>query len=574
MKNLLSAARGDKPCDLVIKGGRVANVLSLEYETADIAVKDGLIVGVGAGYEGGETIDAAGCVLMPGMIDGHLHIESTMLPPAAFASAVVPLGTTTVMPDPHEIANACGVEGIEFMRRESLRAPLDAFYAAPSCVPASEFETPYREIGAMRLLECCDRGLCTHLGEMMNFPGVISGDGEVWAKITGSRGMVRTAHAPNVTGRDLCAYLLSGCDGDHESNSAGEALEKLRRGMWVMMREGATEHNLEDLLPLILEDESRFARCMAVSDDLTASVILSSGHMDRKVRLMIERGVRPLIAAAMVTINPADYFRLHDRGAIAPGRIADIVMVTSLEECRAVKVWKRGNLVASNGNALFEAPPPSVPDLPPTRRLDVVPGEMSFKVPSEPGNIRVIEAISGSVLTRSLSLASTTRDGFVVSDTERDILKLAVTEKNRGTGRTAVGFVKGFGLKRGAIGSSVAHDAHNYVVMGADDKSIATAIKFLAENNGGLVASLGGEVISSVPLPIGGLMSIMSPRELSDALSRITQAAERDLGASISQPFMAMSFLSLSVIPELKLTDQGYVNISEGGVKGIFVQKA
>jgi adenine deaminase len=336
MKNLLAAARGEAPSDLVIKGGRIANVLSLEYEEADIAVKDGVIVGIGGGYEGIEEADAGGNVLMPGMIDGHLHIESTMLTPAAFAATVLPLGTTTIMPDPHEIANTSGLPGIEFMWRESLRTPLDAYFAAPPCVPASSFETPYQEIDTLKMMESCDRGWCTHLGEMMNFPGVTGGDEEVWGKITAARDMVKTAHMPNVTGHDLCAYLLSGCNGDHESNFADEAREKLRRGVWVMIREGATEHNLEDVAQIILEDEARYARCMAVSDDLTASCILSDGHMDHKVRKMIGMGIRPLIAAAMVTINPAQYVRLRVRGAIAPGMIADIVMVPSLEVCRAM----------------------------------------------------------------------------------------------------------------------------------------------------------------------------------------------------------------------------------------------
>ncbi|MDR3331277.1 MAG: adenine deaminase [Synergistaceae bacterium] len=572
MRNLLSAARGETPCDLVIRGGRVANVLSMEYETEDIAIKDGIIVGLGAGYSGAEIVDAAGSVLMPGMIDGHLHIESTMLTPAAFASVVVPLGTTTVMPDPHEIANTCGVKGIEFMWRDSLRTPLDSYFAAPSCVPASGFETPYQEIGALRVMECFDRGLCTHLGEMMNFPGVISGDGDVWAKIAGARGLVRTAHAPNVSGRDLCAYLISGCDGDHESNFAEEALEKLRRGMWVMLREGATESNMGDLLPMILADEARFSRCMAVSDDLTADYILSYGHMDHKIRLMVEMGVRPLIAAAMVTINPANYFRFWDRGAIAPGRMADIVMVSSLEECRAIKVWKHGELVAENGRALFTADMPSKIDLPRSRGLKTPPCEASFRIQERPGrDIRVISAKPGSVLTKELIVHPTVRDGLVVSDVERDILKLVVMEKNRGTGRTVTGFVNGFGLKRGAIGSSVAHDAHNFIVMGADDESIMTALKYLAEHGGGLVAADKDEVISSLQLPIGGLMSELDPHDLSRAMTEITKTAQDRLGAAITQPFMTMSFLSLSVIPELKLTDQGYVKISEGGTLGLFV---
>ncbi|MDL2263852.1 adenine deaminase [Synergistaceae bacterium OttesenSCG-928-I11] len=573
MKNLLAAARGEAPSDLVIKGGRIANVLSLEYEEADIAVKDGIIVGIGEGYNGIEEVDADGNVLMPGMIDGHLHIESTMLAPATFAGAVVPLGTTTIMPDPHEIANTCGLPGIEFMWRESLRTPLDAYFAAPSCVPASPFETPYQEIETLKMMECYDRGWCTHMGEMMNFPGVIAGDEEIWGKITTARGLVKTAHLPNVTGRDLCTYLISGCNGDHESNFADEAREKLRRGIWVMIREGATEHNLEDVAQILLEDEARYARCMAVSDDLTASHILFNGHMDHKVRLLIDMGIRPLIAAALVTINPAQYFRLWDRGAIAPGMLADIVMVPSLEECRAMKVWKRGVLVADDGNPLFKAFAPMTIDLPQTSAANIRLTPDSLKVRAEEGaKIRVIEALPGKVLTNELTLDPLVVDGHVESDRERDILKMVVVEKNQGTGRIAIGFVKGFGLKKGAIASSVAHDAHNYIAVAADDRSMLTALQYLIDNHGGLVTTQGEEVSASLPLPIGGLMSNLDAPSLSKALLRMIKSAE-DLGTEIRQPFMALSFLSLSVIPELKLTDKGYVDLAKGGIQTLFVRE-
>jgi adenine deaminase len=560
LKELLAAARGDTPCDFVIRGGHLANVLSLEFEDTDIAVKDGIIVGIGRGYEGLKEIDASGYILIPGMIDAHLHIESTMLSPASFAGAVLPLGTTTVFPDPHEIANTCGLSGIEFMWRESLRTPLDIFFAAPSCVPASRYETPRNEIDALQMTECYDRGWCGHLGEMMNFPGLIAGDEATWSKIMAAWNMVKTAHLPNVRGKELCAYLLSRCDGDHESSYADEALEKLRRGVWVMMREGATEHNLEEVAKLILEDEARYARCMAVSDDLTASHILFNGHMDHKVRIMIEMGIRPLVALAMVTINPANYFRAWDRGAIAPGRIADIVMVASLEECRALKVWKRGELAAEAGNPLFSVFAPLPADLPKMPALDISLNDETFKIASRPGkNIRVIEALPGLVLTRELIASPLESEGYLVSDTDRDILKMAVVEKNRGTGRTAIGFVKGFGLKRGAIASSVAHDAHNYITIGTDDASMRTALAYLLETGGGLVVALDDEITASLSLPIGGLMSNLEPAALSIATNKLIKKAE-ELGSTMPQPFMTMSFLSLSVIPELKLTDQGYVN--------------
>jgi adenine deaminase len=568
LKDLLAAARGEAPCDLLIRGGTVANVLSLEYENADIAIKDGIIVGVGEGYSGACVADASGKTLIPGLIDAHLHIESTMLRPSAFASAVMPLGTTTIFPDPHEIANTCGLKGIEFMWKESRGTPLDVFWGAPSCVPASPFETPYREIDARGIAECYSKNWCSHLGEMMNYPGIVNGDGLPWSKIIASRDRVKTAHLPGVTGKELCAYLLSGCDGDHENSFAQEALEKLRRGVWVMMREGAAEHNLAQTARIILEDEARYARCMAVSDDLTAECILSGGHMDHKVRLLIQAGIRPIIALAMVTINPADYFRMYDRGAIAPGRIADIVMVESMEECRAIRVWKRGQLVAESGKALFAASAPVSIDLPKIPKLKTPPTEETFKIPAGDRDIRVIETLPGLVITKNIVLPPKTEGGYIVSDTERDIIKLAVVDKNRGTGRASLGFVKGFGLKRGALASSVAHDAHNFVVIGADDRSMLTAIRCVAQG-GGLAVADGDRLIASLPLPIGGLMSDLGPAALSAAHSEISKAAKA-LGTLLPQPFMTMSFLSLSVIPELKLTDQGYVDPARGRLLGLF----
>jgi adenine deaminase len=574
MRKLLTAARGQSLCDLVIKGGRVANVFSLEYEAVDIAVADGIIVGVGQGYSGKKEVDARDSVLMPGMIDGHLHIESTMLAPGCFASAVVPLGSTTVICDPHEIANTCGRAGIEFMHREAQRTPLDAFFSAPSCVPASSFETPYQKIDAAMLAEYYAEGLCSSLGEMMNFPGVINDDPGVWSIIEASAGLVKNGHAPGLGGQDLCAYLLSGCDSDHECNYMGEALEKLRRGMWIMLREGVIEHNLDELLGLILEDEARYARCMAVSDDLTAEHILTDGHLDHLVRKMIKKGIRPLVAAALVSITPANYFRLWDRGAIAPGRIADIIQVESLEECRAIKVWKRGILVAEAGKALFAAPEPDTSGLPTvelTGYLKNYSADERLKIKAQPGkSIRVMEIIPGKVITGQLILEPAVHGDQLVSDVDRDLLKVAVLEKNRGVGNIATGFVRGFGLKKGAIASSVAHDAHNFIAVGVDDRSILTALEFLVNNKGGLIVADGEEIRQSLALPIGGLMSRLKAAELVTAFKNVESAAA-GLGITCAQPFMALSFLSLSVLPELKLTDQGYIGILSGGKLPLFV---
>lgn len=571
MKELLAAARGMEPCDLVIKGGRVANVLSLEYEDADVAVKDGIIVGVGSGYSGKTEVDASGMVVIPGLIDGHLHIESTLLSPLEFARTVVPHGTTTVMPDPHEIANTCGLSGIEFMAREAELSPLDFFYGAPPCVPASPYETPREAMDEMTMMECLTRQICTHLGEMMNYPGIIDGDDGLWSRISAANGLVRTGHAPGLSGRDLNAYMLSGCDSDHECTEASEALEKLRRGAWVMMRYGAMMQDLKKVIKVILDDESRYSRCMAVSDDLSVGYLIHLGHMDCKVRLMIEMGVRPLIALALVTICPARYFRLWERGAIAPGMIADMALVDSLESCRASKVWKRGSLVAEGGKALFDTSFSTSRTLPSAHSAKLDFTENALRVKAEPGKrIRVITVKSGDPLTGEMIAEPKVAGGCVVQDTDRDILKLVSADKNTDSGRIAVGFINGFGMKHGAIAASVAHDAHNYIAVGADDKSIETAMSCIARHGGGVAVASGDKVMAELPLNIGGLMTDMSAEELSRKLDQL-MASALALTTMVEHPFMVLSFLSLTVIPTLRLTDKGLIDLGRGGVMPLFV---
>ncbi|MGI6252544.1 MAG: adenine deaminase [Aminivibrio sp.] len=570
ISEFLAVARGEQPAELVLRGARVANVFTLEYEEADVALYRGRIAGVGRGYRGLAEEDLSGMVLAPGFIDGHCHIESTMLTPAAFSELVVLRGTTSVAPDPHEIANTCGMAGVEYMWREGLSCPVDFFFTAPSCVPASAFETPYEELDASAVAEMFARGWCDSLGEVMNYPGVIGGDPALWAKMYASGNRVRSGHAPGVTGRELCAYLLSGCDSDHESFTLEEGLDKLRRGMMLMIREGATERNLKELAPLVRENEARSSRCMMVSDDLTARYLRDTGHMDEKIRLAIGSGISPLVALRMVTLTPADYFGWKDRGAIAPGRIADLVAVECLESCSVKKVWKRGRPVVSEGRLLDGPVPRAAPPSVGLGRVSV-PGSDAFRLPaSEGARIRVVGMRPGQVVTEHLVMEATVRDGAAVADPSRDLCFLAVLEKNRGTGRLAVGFVKGLGLKEGALGSSVAHDAHNFVAAGADIPSVIALFEHLAEKGGGVAAARGDEILASLELPVGGIMSSASADDVIKGLEQ-TEGAARELGCSLEHPFMAMSFLSLSVIPELKLTDQGYVDLGRGGLLSLFV---
>ncbi|MCR5347879.1 MAG: adenine deaminase [Fretibacterium sp.] len=574
MSHLLDVARGDRPADFVIKNARVANVFTLEYEDVDVAVCGSKIAGLGKDYEGLEVVDAEGAVLIPGMIDGHVHIESTMLAPPAFAEAVALHGTTTVMADPHEIANALGMAGVEYMYQASRGLPIDVLLGAPSCVPASQFETPRDELDMTAIQEMFRNGWCQHLGEMMNFPALIAGDPSVWGKIEAAGDVPLTGHVPGVSGKSLNAYLVSRVSSDHETSTIDEAREKLRRGMWLMIREGASFPDLKTLLPLLKEHPLYFARCMAVTDDITALYIQEVGHMDAKVRIMVKGGLDPFIALRLVTLSPAQYFRLWDRGALAPGRRADMVLVDSLEELRVRHVWKDGRQTVRDGELVQEQRGRCSVPLP--KAVHVTPlkiENLRVPVPQSRENLRinVIGVTQGEIMTRTLVRTPRVEDGCVVADPDQDIAKIVVLERHRNTRRYTVGFVSGLGIRWGALASSVAHDAHNFVAAGVDDRSIVTAIARLCETGGGLTVAEGATVKGTLPLPIGGLMTNQSAEETADAIADLEICAA-DLGVTISHPFMVLSFLCLSVIPELRITDQGYVDITKGGFRPLFVK--
>ena len=573
MNRLAAAARGDIPADIVIHNARIANIFTQEYESADIAIYSGKIAGIGNNYSGHVKFDAEGRAVIPGMIDGHIHIEDTMMTPPAFAQTAALHGTSTVMADPHEISNALGMSGLEYMFRASQGLPVDIFYGAPSCVPASEFETPYEELDMAAVKSMFDRNMTQHLGEMMNYPAVIAGDSEAWGKIMAAGNVPLTGHAPEVTGKALCAYMSSGIDSDHECTTLDEAREKLSRGMWLMIREGASFLDLKTLLPLVKENPLNAARCMAVSDDITARYLLERGHMDEKMRIMIGEGLNPFVALRMVTLSPAEYFRLHDRGIIAPGKIADFAVLDAEEmtpDFRIHSVWKNGRQAVRDDDVFSVS---ESEHLAPAIRVKVtkVPTAEQIRVKAEGRAINVIGVTEGTVITRTLTLPAKIEGWYAVADPENDIAKIVVLERHRDTGRFSVGFVKGLGIKRGAVGSSVAHDAHNFVVAGADDVSIAAALRTLADMGGGLSVTDGETVKASFALPIGGLMSYLRPEEVSRNLADMENAA-CDLGVRIAHPFMALSFLCLSVIPELRITDQGYTDITRGGRQKIFVR--
>ena len=576
MIKLAAAARGDIPADLVIKNAKIANVFTGEYEASDVAVFRGKIAGIGENYSGRITYDAQGRVLIPSLIDGHIHIEDTMLTPQNFALEAAKHGTGTVFADPHEIANALGMPGLEYMFKASQNLPVDIFYGAPSCVPASELETPFDELDALSVKEMFSRGLVQHLGEMMNFPAVINGDPEVWSKIltADSFGVPLTGHAPGASGKSLNAYMSSGISSDHECTDINEAREKLRRGMWLMLREGSTFRDLRKLLQLIHENPLNASRVMAVSDDITALYLAKSGHMDAKMRIMLaEKWLDPFTALRLITLNPAEYFGLKDRGAIAPGRLADFALLDSdiLDEHFTVsEVWKAGKLVVRDNDTFTihdnDTPAPIL-----SVKTTRIPSPEDLRVKAQPSNIRVIGINEGTAITSTLTMSPKISDGCVVPDVERGIAKIVVLDRHHNSGRYASGFVKGMGIQRGAVGSSIAHDAHNYVVIGMDDESIHTALCALARTGGGVVCTDGGTVKAEFALPVGGLMSCLDAESVCAELQKVEHAAQ-SLGVSAGHPFMVMSFLCLSVIPELRITDLGYVDISRGGLQKLFVE--
>ncbi|HVU65857.1 MAG TPA: adenine deaminase [Ktedonobacteraceae bacterium] len=558
----IQVARGILPADLVLRNAQLVNVCSGECYPADVAISAGMVVGVsapGAGYRGQEERDLAGRWLAPGLIDGHMHIESTMLVLSEFARLVTPRGVTAVMLDPHEFANVLGVEGIRYVLESGRGLPLAAYVMLSSCVPASSFESPYRILMAEDLLPLLADERVLGLAEMMNMPGVLQGDEQVLAKIRATRqqGLVVDGHAPGLGELDLNAYAVAGVMSDHECTTLEEARQRVRLGMWLMIREGSAACNLEALLPLV--QELHPPRVFFVTDDRDPQDLTTRGHIDSMVRRAIELGLDPVEAIRLASYNTALYFRLHDRGAIAPGFVADLVVLDDLRTFQVESVYKDGQLVARDGKLLVDPPATSFPGMTGTVHL----GEIklsSLRMPGQPGPVEVVGVQAGQITTLHLREEAPLRDGEIVADPERDLLKLAVIERHHASGRVGLGLVKGMGLRRGALASSVAHDAHNLVIAGTNDEDILQAARTLEEMGGGFAFVVDGEVRASVPLPLGGLVSPLPAQELVAQLVALDSAAA-EAGCTLEHPCMTLSFLSLSVIPALKLTDQGLVDV-------------
>jgi len=569
----LTVARGDEPADLLLRNARLVNVLSGEIHPASIAVAEGLIVGWDddpkAERAAHRTLDLDGRFVAPGFLDAHVHIESSMVPPVEFGRAVVPRGVTTVITDPHEIGNVLGLAGIRFMLREAEAAPLDIWINAPSCVPATDLETSGARLEANDLASLLAEPRVLGLAEVMNFPGVVGGEPVVLAKLQTFHGRPIDGHCPGLSGRQLHAYATAGIRNDHESTTVEEARAKLRAGLTVFLREATNARNLRTLLPLVSPVTERHL-CLC-TDDRQPADLLREGSIDHLIRLAIAQGIDPITAVRMGTLNTAEHYGLHDRGAIAPGRRADLVVFSRLDAPHAEIVFRGGEEVARGGKLLADSDgrPRHVPaSLPPTVHLD--PDRLDFTVPARSGRIRVIGAIANQLLTEHLILDATIRDGQAVADPSRDLLKMAVIERHHGSGRTGLGFVQGIGFAEGAIASTVAHDHHNLVILGADDASMRTAARAVAAAGGGLAAARGGDVLFVLPLPIAGLMSDQPIEDVRDRMEGMLAAAAA-LGSRLHDPFMAMSFLALEVIPSLKLTDAGLVDVERFEVVPLFV---
>lgn len=553
----IAVARGDDAPDLVLKGGKVLSVFTGEVFDADVAISDGHIVGVGE-YEGPETVDVTGKILIPGFIDGHCHIESSKLNVDEFARAVLPRGTTTAVVDPHELANVLGVAGVRYVLEASHDIPLEVYVTVPSCVPASSFESPAAALDATELAPLLFEPRVIGIAEMMNYPGAVAGDEGLLCKMELTGFQHIDGHAPGVRGRDLNAYLVAGPSSDHECSDLAEAMEKRRLGMWIMIREASMIRNLVDLLPMI----KRFGtdNCMFVTDDREASTLLDEGHVNSIARKAVEHGLAAADAVKLATINVARYHGLQDQGALAPGYVADIQALSDLETFEPGIVFKRGRVVARDGLALpFSTGPP--PDyVRDTVHLGPARPETFCVAHAGESRIRVIELVPDQVVTRATSDVPTVENGRVVADPGRDLTKLAVVERHNATGSVGIGFVRGFGLQRGAFASTVAHDAHNVVVAGVSDDDMELCVRRIAEIGGGLVVCGDGVVRGELPLEIAGLMSAQPAGDVVAALQHL-EASLEELGVKVRTPFMYLSFLALSVIPEMRVTDQGILDV-------------
>ncbi len=568
LRLLVAVARGDEPADLVLAGGSVIDVFTGEVRRADVAVKDGLVAGVGVGYEKGPVIDLKGMYVAPGFIDAHIHIESSMLPVHEFCRLCLARGTTAVVADPHEIANVLGVSGVKYLLRATARLPMDVFLTVPSCVPSTGLETSGARLTGQDISRLLALDRVVGLAEVMNYPGVIFGDEQMLAKVATARraGRVVDGHAPAVVERWLQAYAAAGIGSDHECVGRDEAREKLRAGLRLFVREGSAAKNLAGLAGVV--NDFNLRRCCLVTDDKHPEELLRDGHLDATLRRAVMQGLSPVAAIQMVTLNPAEYFGLERRGAVAPGWQADLVVLEDLTRFKARWVFKAGRPVARDGQVLAKLAP--VKDAVVMNTVRLAPLSLrSFAITAQGDMCRVIRVVPDQIVTEQRMVKPRVVNGLVEADPERDILKLAVIERHKASGRIGLGLVSGFGLKQGALGTTVAHDSHNIIIVGTNDQDMLVVARELKKMGGGIAAVARGKVRARLPLPIAGLMSDDSADRVSAQLAELLDKAHV-WGSRLENPFVTLSFLALPVIPELKLTDHGLVDVAKFKIVRLF----
>ncbi len=570
MRTRIQQARGVEPADCVLKNCRIIDVFCGEIVQADVAICGERIAGIGD-YSGVKEIDCNGSYVCPGFMEGHIHVESSMLSPKQFARTVLPHGTTTVVCDPHEIANVAGTAGIDFMLEESADLLCSFYIMAPSCVPATHLETSGASLDSIDMEKILHSSRVVGVAEMMNFPGVLCGDEEVLKKLLlgKNKNVPVDGHAPGLSGKDLQAYVTAGIMSDHECTTAEEGKEKLCAGMFLFIREGSTAKNLAALLPAVTEKNSH--RCLLVTDDCHPHDLLVDGHLDRILRKAIKLGLDPVTAIQMVTINVANYFHLVDRGAVAPGYRADLVLFDDLSDIRPRMIFAGGKQVVeknNTGKTNTAVLANRFPEVFASVHVDIK--EISFTIPAKAKLARVIRIVKDQLITEAVELPVKIINGMAVADPENDVAKLAVIERHKFTGNKGLGFVQGIGLQRGALASTVGHDSHNITVVGVDDQDMTLAVETIVRQGGGLAVVEGGRVLASLSLNVAGLMSTAEAQEVADDFSSLLASAA-ELGVLVKDPFMLMSFLALPVIPHLKMTDLGLVDVDTFQHVGLWV---
>ncbi len=562
----IRASLGDNKADILFTNARIVNVFSGEIIPGSVAVTGGFISGFGS-YPAKKIIDLEGRFIAPGFINAHVHIESSMACVTEFSRTILPRGTTSVIADPHEITNVLGKSGMDYMLRSSKNQPVDIYFSLPSCVPATELETSGARLSADDLIPFLRNKRIVALAEMMNFPGVIFRDPDVLAKIENSMTHKKPVdgHAPGLSGKELFAYIAAGISSDHECTTVAEAKEKLRAGMHIMIREGTAAGNLRSLLPLV--NEKNFHRIMWCTDDRHPRDLLEKGDIDSIVRDAVRYGLDPVTAIRMATINPALYFGLDHKGAVAPGRQADLVIFSDLSDPVIEQVYSKGILAAENGeiNDSIKKPAP----VPVTSSMNTGAGIIDLTIPAVSGRLRVIEIVPDQIITRKYLTGAKVINGMAVPDISNDILKIAVIERHKGSGNIGKGFVKGFNIKKGAIASSVAHDSHNIISVGTNDEDMKAAVDAVIKMGGGLAAVCDCNICGTLSLPIAGLMS-NETIEIIDRQMNILLSVTRALGSPLSDPYMALSFLALPVIPEIKITDKGLIDVGKFCIVSLF----